>query len=194
MTLSDEGGCRFCVLWMMGLTQIPGTKNPASQAGLFTQLLAGSLFESSSVEDDILHPKNTTASSVAQPARASAPCFNDLLIRVDEEFPSEFREGSFLTDEQAGQLGRISSAASQTVTLITSGLAAMGELLAYVGTTGELSNDSLTSTGWLIQHLAETAGRLHDESQAADYKLHKLPRSAPQKAVDRNRGAGGAAC
>lgn len=140
------------------------------------------------------HPENNTTPPMAQPKRTSVPCFNDLLIRVDDEFPSEFREGSFLTEEQAEQLERISSAASQTASLITSGLAGLGELLVYASTTGEVSNGSLTSTGWLIQHLAETASRLHDESHNADYKLYRMPRSAPQKAAARNRGAGGGAC
>ncbi|MCL8342931.1 hypothetical protein M9Y85_26950 [Pseudomonas mosselii] len=117
------------------------------------------------------------------------PCFDELILRVEERFPSAWEEGAHLTDAQAQQLERISDAASQTASLITSGLAAMGELLAWVGTTGELSNDQLTSTGWLIQHLAETAGRLHDESQNATYKLHTLPRTAPQKAAAVKRGA-----
>ncbi|ANY85959.1 hypothetical protein [Pseudomonas putida] len=121
------------------------------------------------------------------------PCFSELLLRVDQQFPSAWEDGAFLTDEQVEQLKRISDAASQTAGLLTSGIAAMGELLAWVGTTGELSAESLTSTGWLIQHLADTAGRLHDEQENADYKLQTLPRSAPQKPTSRNRGAGGAA-
>ncbi|QBF27477.1 hypothetical protein EXN22_17965 [Pseudomonas tructae] len=121
------------------------------------------------------------------------PCFDDLLVRVDQQFPSAWEKGACLTAEQAEQLQTISDAASQTASLLTSGIAAMGELLAWVGTTGEISSGSLTSTGWLIQHLADTAGRLHEESQNAEYKLHSLPRSAPQKPTSRNRGAGGAA-
>ncbi|MBI6944371.1 hypothetical protein JET76_23900 [Pseudomonas putida] len=121
------------------------------------------------------------------------PCFGDLLVRVDEQFPSNWEEGAYLTDDQAEQLKRISDAASQTSGLLTSGLAAMGELLAWVGTTGELSGESLTSTGWLIQHLADTAGRLQDERENADYKLQTLPRSAPRKGGTAKRGAGGTA-
>lgn len=120
------------------------------------------------------------------------PCFSDLLLSVENQFPPAWKDDACLTGEQVEQLERISSAASETAGMITSGLAAVGELLAWVGTTGELSNESLTSTGWLIQHLADTAGRLHHESQAADYKLHTIPRSAPQKPASRNRGAGGA--
>lgn len=117
------------------------------------------------------------------------PSFSDLLLRVENQFPSAWQEDACLTEEQVDQLERISSAASESAGMITSGLAALGELLAWVGTTGELSNESLTSTGWLIQHLADTAGQLHHESQCADYKLHTLPRSAPQKAGAAKRGA-----
>ncbi|URD41466.1 hypothetical protein M6G63_18755 [Pseudomonas sp. BYT-5] len=122
------------------------------------------------------------------------PSFSDLLLSVENQFPSEWQKDACLTEVQVEQLERISSAASESAGMITSGLAALGELLAWVGTTGEFSNESLTSTGWLIQHLADTAGQLHHESQCADYKLHTLPRSAPQKTTTVKRGAGGAAC
>lgn len=122
----------------------------------------------------------------------SAPCFLDLLVQVDQQFPSEFTPGAHLTDEQSEQLERISTAASTSVTTLTSGIAAIGEMLAWVGTTEEVSGDSLTSLGWLLNHLGETTCRLHDEARNAEYKLQTLPRSAPRKPASPKRGAGGA--
>lgn len=123
----------------------------------------------------------------------SAPCFLDLLVQVDQQFPSDFTPGAHLTDEQSEQLERISAAASTSVITLTSGIAAIGEMLAWVGTTEEITGDSLTSLGWLLNHLGETTCRLHDEARNAEYKLQTLPRSAPQNRTSAKRGAGGAA-
>lgn len=123
----------------------------------------------------------------------NAPCFLDLVVKVDQEFPSEFSPGAHLTVEQSQQLERISTAASASVITLTSGIAAIGEMLAWVGTTEELSGDALTSLGWLLNHLGETTCRLHDEARNAEYKLQTLPRSAPQKSASAKRGAGGEA-
>ncbi|MGG5288818.1 hypothetical protein [Pseudomonas shirazensis] len=123
---------------------------------------------------------------------SSAPSFLDLLVRVDQEYPSEFTPGAHLSDDQSQQLERISTAASQSVITLTSGIAAIGEMLAWVGTSEEVSGDALASLGWLLNHLGETSCRLHDEARNAEYKLRVLPRYAPQKPAAAKRGAGGA--
>lgn len=119
----------------------------------------------------------------------TAPCFLDLLIRIDQDFPSEFAPGAHLTDEQTQQLERISNAAAQSVTTLTSGIAAVGEMLAWIGDKEEISGDALVSLGWLLNHLGETTCRLHDEARHAEYKLKTLPRSAPQNTTSPVRGA-----
>jgi len=118
-----------------------------------------------------------------------APCFDDLLVQVDKQFPSEWSPGAQLAPDQVEQLERISAAASASVTTLTSGIAAVGEMLAWAGSTGEMSEEGLTSLGWLVHHLAQTSCRLHDEARSAEYKLHTVPKVAPQNASPGKRGA-----
>jgi len=105
----------------------------------------------------------------------SIPSLNDLIVSVDGEFPAE-SSGLPLTVEQVNKLELISDASSQAMVSVLSGLAAVGELIA-VPEEDEISHESLIGVGWLVHQLAGLAGRLHEETVAANHKLHCMKRA-----------------
>ena len=100
------------------------------------------------------------------------PSLSDLVVSVDNEFPLE-SSGIALTAEQVQKLKRISQAGSDTVGVLTAGLAAVGELMAISGE-DEMTHQSLIGIGWLVHELADLTCRLHDECIAANHKLQHM--------------------
>lgn len=119
----------------------------------------------------------------------NAPSFSELMLDVESEFPSVFSDGAELTEDQVVRLERISQAAADSASLITVGIAGIGELIAWTCDSGNADMGTISSVGWLIQELATTVDQLQGQRNSAEYKLQNLPRSAPHKPMPTNRGA-----
>lgn len=101
----------------------------------------------------------------------SAPHWNAILHDVQMS-PYD----ATLSAEQVLKLETVKEAAEQHGDSIIYGLATLGELLVRAAESGELDKDLAMGTGWLVQGLAQLAGAIRDQGDAATYKLNNNPR------------------
>ena len=69
------------------------------------------------------------------------------------------------------RLEAIARAAECYSTTLNLGIAAVGELLAYTSSEGELAQDTAMSVGWLIDLLCTLNVRISGAERAAEYQL-----------------------
>ena len=72
------------------------------------------------------------------------------------------------------RLEAIARAAECHSTTLTLGIAAVGELLAYTSSEGELAQGTAMSVGWLIDLLCTLNVRLSEAERAAEYQLRQI--------------------
>lgn len=88
--------------------------------------------------------------------------------------------GNLMLDESqmkglsAEHLEAISRAAECYSTTLNLGIAAVGELMAYTSSEGELAQGTASSVGWLIDLLCTLNVRLSEAEKAAEYQLRLI--------------------
>ncbi|MNF92073.1 hypothetical protein D3C84_747060 [compost metagenome] len=95
------------------------------------------------------------------------PDWNDL-------FPSH-EEILAMTPEKLKNTGHT---ARQYVATLAFGISGIGNLLACTASTGEsgLSEDAVTSAGWLLENLGALIGNLSDMESAATWRRNEIQR------------------
>lgn len=109
------------------------------------------------------------------------PMWNQLLVNVEREFPSNFANGAKLTPAQVEQLQCVENANDEFQISTLSGVAAIGELIAHAANHGELSDELAMSAGWLINSLAYLSMTMAEAGAAAAYKLQNIPHQGAAK-------------
>ena len=109
------------------------------------------------------------------------PMWNQLLVNVEREFPSNFAKGAKLTPAQVEQLQCVENTNDEFQISTLSGVAAIGELIAHAANHGELSDELAMSAGWLINSLAYLSMTMAEAGAAAAYKLQNIPHQGAAK-------------
>lgn len=105
----------------------------------------------------------------------SSPVWSDLLVDVEQAFPSTYKPIAKLTADQVQSLKTVASTADYFATNIGHGLAAVGELLAHAAHHKELTDELAVSAGWLVRSLALLSMTMAEAGAAATYKLEHIP-------------------
>lgn len=109
------------------------------------------------------------------------PMWNQLLVDVEREFPSNFAKGAKLTPAQVEQLQCVENANDEFQISTLRGVAAIGELIAHAANHGELSDELAMSAGWLINSLAYLSMTMAEAGASAAYKLQNIPHQGAAK-------------
>jgi hypothetical protein len=90
-------------------------------------------------------------------------------------FPSAFDPRATLTADQTERLDAISRTAECYGQAVCYGIAGIGELLARIGESSELSPKALTEVGWLLNGLGDLAAKPRDVADGANDRLTAIP-------------------
>ncbi|SFW77495.1 hypothetical protein [Pseudomonas sp. NFACC04-2] len=111
----------------------------------------------------------------------NGPRWNDLLVDVEREFPSQSTKGAHLTHAQVERLKAVENANENFQISTLTGVAAIGELIAHAANHNELHDELAMSAGWLINSLALLSMSMADAGAAAAYKLQNIPHQGAAK-------------
>lgn len=109
------------------------------------------------------------------------PMWNQLLVDVESQFPSQSAKGAKLTPEHVEQLQCVENANDNFQISTLHGVAAIGELIAQAANHGELNDELAASAGWLINSLALLSMSMAEAGAAAAYKLQNIPHQGAAK-------------